>query len=318
MMKKLLICLLFPVYGMAQATLDSVAKLLEQQQYKQAENIVKPYAAQYPSDLRSIELLGDTYSYQAKWDAAIFQYKQLVAKAPNQANYHYKYGGAMGMKALQVNKLSALMLVDAIETAFLKAAELDNKHIDARWALVEFYVQLPGIVGGSIKKALKYANQLEALSKVDGYLAKGSIYEYDDELELAEKYYKLAITTGGSITCFDKLTRFYEKQNQPEKAISTIEASQKKHERNAVHYQIGKVAAAYNLQLEKGEKCLLKYIANYTTKDGVPKAWAHYRLAQIYKHQNRKNEALTYIDLAIAELPEITVFQEERELIEEL
>tara|TARA_R110002012_G_C11674982_1_gene613585 strand:- start:14765 stop:15718 length:954 start_codon:yes stop_codon:yes gene_type:complete len=314
-MKKLFLCLLIPVFGMAQQTLDDVALLLKQKQYKQAETIIKPYVNSNPTSKRAIELLGDAYGYQANWDAAITEYKKLVTMDAKQANFHYKYGGALGMKALEVNKVSALMLIGDVEEAFLKAAELDSKHIDTRWALVEFYVQLPGIVGGSIKKSLKYANELEDLSTVDGYLAKGYIYEYDDEPELAETYYKRAITTGGSITCFDKLSNFYEKQQQPEKAIATIEASEKKHERNAVHYQIGKVAAEYNLQLDKGEKCLQKYLANYSVEDGVPKAWANYRLAQIYKHQSRKKEALKHIDLALAELPKIDVFLVEKSAI---
>ncbi|SFN92160.1 Tetratricopeptide repeat-containing protein [Bizionia echini] len=314
-MKKLLLCLLVPVLGMAQQALDDVALLLDKKNYKQAETIIEPYALANPTNKRAVELLGDAYGYQSKWDAAIKQYKLLVALEPNEANFHYKYGGAMGMKALEVNKVSALMLIDDVEDAFLKAAELDSKHINTRWALVELYMQLPGIVGGSVKKSLKYANELEALSKVDGYLAKGYIYEYDDEPELAETYYKRAITTGGSITCFEKLANFYEKQQQPDKAIATIEASEKKHKRNAVHYQIGKVAAEYNLQLEKGENCLKRYLANYSVEDGVPKAWANYRLAQIYKHQNRKKEALKHIDLALAELPEIEVFSAEKSAI---
>lgn len=314
-MKKLLLCLLVPVLGMAQQALDDVALLLDKKNYKQAETIIEPYALANPTNKRAVELLGDAYGYQSKWDAAIKQYKLLVALEPNEANFHYKYGGAMGMKALEVNKVSALMLIDDVEDAFLKAAELDSKHINTRWALVELYMQLPGIVGGSVKKSLKYANELEALSKVDGYLAKGYIYEYDDEPELAETYYKRAITTGGSITCFEKLANFYEKQQQPDKAIATIEASEKKHKRNAVHYQIGKVAAEYNLQLEKGENCLKRYLANYSVEDGVPKAWANYRLAQIYKHQNRKKEALKHINLALAELPEIEVFSAEKSAI---
>ncbi|MBP93119.1 MAG: hypothetical protein CMC55_03250 [Flavobacteriaceae bacterium] len=314
-MKKLLLCLLVPVLGMAQQALDDVALLLDKKNYKQAETIIEPYALANPTNKRAVELLGDAYGYQAKWDAAIKQYKLLVALEPNEANFHYKYGGAMGMKALEVNKVSALMLIDDVEDAFLKAAELDSKHINTRWALVELYMQLPGIVGGSVKKSLKYANELEALSKVDGDLAKGYIYEYDDEPELAETYYKRAITTGGSITCFEKLANFYEKQQQPDKAIATIEASEKKHKRNAVHYQIGKVAAEYNLQLEKGENCLKRYLANYSVEDGVPKAWANYRLAQIYKHQNRKKEALKHINLALAELPKIEVFSAEKSAI---
>ena len=80
---------------------------------------------------------------------------------------------------------------------------------------------------------------------------------------------------------------------------SNIENTQKKHQRNALHYQIGKVSADYNVQLEKGEKCLKAYISNYSSADGVPKEWAYYRLAQIYKHRNDKLRALEYINTAL-------------------
>ena len=176
-------------------------------------------------------------------------------------------------------------------------------------------MQLPGLIGGSKSKSLKYANELQNLSKVDGYLAKGYIYEYDDEPELAEKYYLLAIKEGGSLTCFEKLTNLYETNNQPEKAVSNLEYANEKHHRNALHYQIGKVCAEYNVQIDKGEKCLLIYLDNYSAADGVPKAWANYRLAQIYKYKKEKKSALKYIDLAIAELPKIEVFKEERKAV---
>jgi tetratricopeptide (TPR) repeat protein len=70
------------------------------------------------------------------------------------------------------------------------------------------------------------------------------------------------------------------------------------------------VCADYNIQLDKGEKCLKAYLSHYSSKDGVPKAWAYYRLAQIYKHKNDTTKALEWIDKAIADLPNIEVFLE--------
>jgi len=269
-------------------------------------------------DKEAIELLGDAYGHQKKWDEAIEQYETLTEKEPSNANYQYKYGGALGMKALSISKLKALGIIGDVKRAFLKAAELDSNHIDARWALVELYVSLPGIIGGSNSKALKYAEELQQLSKVDGYLAKGYVYEYDDEPELAEKYYRLAIKVGGSVTCYEKLTSFYEGQNEPEKAIDNLEEGQEKLQRNAMHYQIGKVCADYNIQLDKGVKCLKAYLSHHSSKDGVPKEWAYYRLAQIYKHKKDKTEALKWIDKAIAGLPKIDVFKEEKATISKL
>ncbi|MDX1278440.1 hypothetical protein [Oceanihabitans sediminis] len=314
-MSKLIFFFLFPLLSFSQQSIVFAEELLQKKEYIKAEVTLFDYLNENPNDLKGIELYGDAFSYQKKWDEAITQYDKLVAAKPEVANYHYKYGGALGMKALSVNKLMALSMIGDVKEAFLTAAKLDSKHIDTRWALVELYMQLPGIIGGSLSKSLQYANELEAISKVDGYLAKGYIYEYDSSPELAEKYYKKAIKVGGSLTCYEKLSAFYEKENQPEKALATIEASHEKHQRNALHYQIGKVAASYNIQLAKGEEFLHKYIANYKAGDGVPIAWANYRLAQIYKHRQNKAIALKYINLAISELPKVKVFKEEKDFI---
>ncbi|WP_046756894.1 tetratricopeptide repeat protein [Kordia jejudonensis] len=309
-----LIILSVPMFLWSQTPSEKVTDLFAKKQYIEAITIITSQLEKTPNDPEFIEFLGDAYGYQEKWDDAIESYEKLVKLDDSNADYHYKYGGAMGMKALNVNKLRALGLIGDVKRSFKKAAELDPKHIDVRWAMVELYMQLPGIIGGSKRTSMKYANELENLSKVDGYLAKGYIYEYDDEPELAEKFYKKAIEIGGSLTCYKKLTDLYEKQKQPEKAIANIEKAHEKHQRNALHYQIGKVAAEYNLELEKGEKCLYIYIENYTAKDGVPKSWAYYRLAQIFKHKGNKQEALQWIEKALAE-KELKPFKKEKETI---
>lgn len=317
-MKTLLIILFFPLIVLSQSLSADIQYLIHQKKFAEAEEIAKQYLEKYPDNLQIIELLGDSYAHQRDWDNAISHYKKLVELEPKNANFHYKYGGALGMKALTISKLKALSLLGDLKSAFLKAAELDPEHIDARWALVELYMQLPGIVGGSKMKSLKYADELEALSKVDGYLAKGYIYEYDDEPAKAEYYYKKAIEVGGSITCYEELSSFYENNNQPTQAVATLEESYQKHNKNALHYQIGKVCADYNIQLEKGERCLKNYIKNYSAKDGVPIEWAYFRLAQINKNKENKQEALMWIDKALNTRSDFKQALEERKKILQL
>ena len=47
----------------------------------------------------------------------------------------------------------------------------------------------------------------------------------------------------------------------------------------------------------------------------MPKAWAYYRLAQIYKHKKNKTEALEWINKAITGLPKIKAFKQEKQSI---
>ena len=302
-------------FSVAQTSYQEAQSLFVENQFESAEPLFKEHLQSNPNDLKTIEYLGDIAGHKKQWDEAISYYKTLVEAKEDNANYHYKYGGVMGMKALEVNKFRALGMIGDIKKAFKTAAKLDANHIDVRWALVEFYIQLPGIIGGSERTAIAYSEELENISKVDGYLAKGYIAEYSNRPKDAEMFYKKAIEVGGSVTCYQKLTNLYENTTkEPQKAIANIEEAQTKHQRNGLHYQIGKVCAQYNLQLEKGIGCLKIYIKNHSSTDGVPKSWAYYRLAQIYKHKGNKDKALKYIDLALSE-KQLEPFKSEKEAI---
>ncbi len=317
-MKKITFLLFFTVllgYGQRPQIVE-IQKLIDARNFISAETKATVLLEGNASDQDALEKLGDIAGHLKDWEKAEAYYSKLLALDAKNANYHYKYGGVLGMKALELPKLKALGLVDDIKKAFHTAADLDHQHIEARWALVEMYMQLPWVIGGSTKKALKYAGELEALSKVDGYLAKGYVYEYSKDPENAEKYYKLAVNVGQSVTCYQKLTNFYEGAGEaPEKAIATLETAYKKHERNAMHYQIGKVCAKYNLQLDKGEACLQTFIENHSVQDGVPIEWAYYRLAQIYRYKKEKAKATQWIDKALAERADFKQAKEERKRI---
>jgi tetratricopeptide (TPR) repeat protein len=273
------------------------------------------YLNHHSNDTEVLNMLGETFGYQAEWDQAIEIFSKLTELEPREANYYYKLGGSLGMKALSVNKLRGVWYLSDIKSALEKALELNPDHIEAHWALIEYYTNLPAIFGGSITNALEYANDLLGISKVDGYLAKGYIYEYDKDPDKAEFNYLQAVEVGGSITCYGQLSEFYLNTSEPYKAIQTIEKAQQKHQRNALHYQLGKVAADYNVQLDKGIQCLNHYIQNYTTADGVPLEWAYLRLAQIYKHKGHKGLSLSHIQKALELKPDFPRAAEEKSLI---
>ena len=315
-MKKLvLLFLLAPVVVLSQNTFEEAEAYFKKEQFNKAKPLFKKYLKANPNDLKTREYLGDIAGYAKDWDTAIDYYEELVEENKNSANYRFKYGGAMGMKALEINKIRALTYIDDIKENFEIAAKLDPKHIEVRWALVEFYIQLPGIIGGSEKKARSYANELLKISPVDGYLANGYIAEYNDRPDDAESYYKQAIQVGGSPHTYEKLTSLYEKNDKPEEAIETASESLKKHNRNRLNYQIGKIAAQYNMSPQLGLDCLQAYIKNHSVRDGVPKDWAYYRIAQIYKNLGDKNDALNWINKALSSRSDFEEAEEEKEQI---
>jgi tetratricopeptide (TPR) repeat protein len=306
---------MLPFISLAQTSFEEAENYFEREQFSKAKPLFEAYLEENPTHAKTREYLGDIAGYVKDWDTAIEFYEGLVEEEQDNANYHFKTGGALGMKALEISRIRALGYIGDIRKHFETAARLDTNHIETRWALVEFYIQLPGIVGGSEKKAIMYANQLAEISPVDGHLANGYIAEYNDRPKDAEEFYKKAISVGGSVHTYEKLTNLYENTNQPAKAIETVSNCLKVHKRNALHYQIGKIAAQYNLDAELGINCLQKYIANHSVRDGVPKDWAYYRLAQIYKNLGNKNSALEWIDKALVDRPSFKEARQEKELI---
>ncbi|MFT7119821.1 MAG: tetratricopeptide (TPR) repeat protein, partial [Flavobacteriales bacterium] len=112
-----------------------------------------------------------------------------------------------------------------------RAAELDLHHIESRHALSQLYCELPGIVGGSIKKSRSYADELLKLSPVDGHLAHGFIDEYEEDYGKAIASYSKAIETGGSLVTYRKLAAVYEdKLKNYEKAIKVLKRAQQQHQ----------------------------------------------------------------------------------------
>ena len=210
-MKQLLFfCILFPLLIFSQSDFDKGEKLFREEKFEQAQVLLEHVLVTQPSNLKAIEYLGDIAGRNKSWDKAIGYYKKLKQLKPTEANYYYKYGGVLGMKAKESSKFQALGMIGEIKESFEKAITLNPKHIEARWALVMIYIQLPGIVGGSETKAIKYSNELLKLSPVDGYLSKGQIEEYFKRYSLAEQQYKKAIAAGSTKVGGQMLANLYK------------------------------------------------------------------------------------------------------------
>lgn len=219
-MKYLIAALFFLSIQMGAQTDFAKAEIcFQKKQYTEAQLLFEKSLVQFPADQKTIEYLGDIQCHLGRWHAALPYYQKLKKCKPLEAEYHYKYGGALAMIAREDNVFKALSMMGEIKSEFQSALKLNPNHIGARWALIEIYLQLPMMAGGSEKKAIQYANELLRVSTVDGYLARGHIEEYYKRYAAAEKQYKKAIAIGQSATTYQKLADLYKnKMDQPEKA----------------------------------------------------------------------------------------------------
>ncbi|MEY2692379.1 MAG: hypothetical protein RIT03_769 [Bacteroidota bacterium] len=226
---KYLLFLLFSFSALAQSNMEKGISLFEQEQYELAKGFFTKELAAAPTNTKIIEYLGDIASHTNRWETAASYYKKLTVLNPKNANYFFKYGGALGMRAQTEGKWVAIRVVGDSKDALDRALLLNPNHIEARWALIEYYLQLPVFVGGSETKAQRYAAELGKISPVDSYLAKAHIDEHYKRFKNAEKNYIKAIEVGGSKLTYERLAQLYkEKFHEPEKALQVLENYKKR------------------------------------------------------------------------------------------
>jgi len=228
-MNRVVFLLLFiPTMLLSQTNFEKGIQLMGSGKTEQARIAFENVLKENPSHIKSLEFLGDIAGQNKNWDKAIVYYKKIKQLQPNNAEYYYKYGGALGMKAKTVNKFKALGMIDEIKASFEKAVALDSKHKESRWALVMLYLELPGIIGGSEIKAVAYSNELMRLSPFEGYLSKGYIEEYFGRNKKAEINYLKALEINNSKIAFQKLYNLYTyKMKNSEKAQQLKEQFEK-------------------------------------------------------------------------------------------
>ena len=205
-----------------QSNLEKAKLAFEANDFEKSIQLTKQFLKDHPSHIQATELLGTSYASLEKWEKSAEVYKELVTKYPSQADYHFKYGGSLGLQAKNASKIKALLLLDDVKFHLKHATILDEKHVEARWALVQLYMELPGIIGGSASTAKAYAEELKNISPVDGALAFGYIEEYQENWKSAEAFYKEAVQLGNSTTCYQKLVDIQLKQNKKKEAIATL------------------------------------------------------------------------------------------------
>jgi tetratricopeptide (TPR) repeat protein len=239
---------------------------------------------------------------EKKFSNASDNLEEIVEAKPNVVEYHYWLGMAYGQEALVANFFKQGILAPKAKEQFEQTIALDPKHIEAMKGLVQFYMEAPSVMGGSIPKALEFGNKIKALDKVAGLLQIAAVYMEDDNKELAEKHFIEAYRTNSAdFQAAQGLGSFYLKTKQFTKAFTIYDEFIKKNPKDLLApYNYGKVASIAGVNLAKGEEYILNYIRNYKPNlNGPSQAGAMVRLGMLYEKKGSAEDAKKYYQAAL-------------------
>lgn len=173
----------------AQTTRD-YDNLLRAEKPAEAERLADAALAKTPTD--PVALAGKVSAMLAgpsavkRVDEAVKLAERCVEANPKAALCHNSLGGALGTKAISAGIMSAMGYATKIRDAFKTAIELDPKFTDARFNLMQYYLQAPGIVGGGKGKARDLAEDTAKVLPTAGALMRASLLLADDKTADAE------------------------------------------------------------------------------------------------------------------------------------
>lgn len=271
-----------------------------------AGKVFADLAATHPGNAAAFYQLGITQMAQSHYDDAIESFERAVTLDDSVAEHYRRLGEALGSLAGEAGPMKQMRLAGRIRNAFIRAVEIDGSNIDARFGLMTYYLQAPGIAGGSSEKAGQQAAAITQLDAARGHLAYAAVYSGNGDHQRAEQAYRDAIAAQpDERDAYLALGIALTEQTRYVDAIQVYEQRlQSAPDDMATLYQVGRTASVSGEFLDAGQAALEAYVARHAPKPGEPSlAWGHYRLGTIYQHQGDKKQASEAYESALAADP---------------
>ncbi len=186
--------LLIPAALCAQSAVDQAVALFEKHQYGEAAKLLAAAVEAEPGNAKAHAYYGMALANSTRdLDGAVAHLEKATALAPTSSHYQVWLGAAYSSKAGTAGLFKAASLAGKAKAAFERAVQLNPASVEARGALLDYYLLAPGIVGGSVAKAREQAAAVASMDPYQGHLASARIAEYEKKWADAEKAYRAAL-----------------------------------------------------------------------------------------------------------------------------
>jgi tetratricopeptide (TPR) repeat protein len=273
----------------------------EGRQYREARATFESAAKSDPGDAEAAYYLGRLALVEGNGAEGARWLERAVKADGSRADYHYWLGRAYSREALRAGKFKQMQLAGRIRDEFETAVRLRPDYIDARFALLQYYLVAPGLFGGSVDKASRQAAEIARRNPFLGHVAAGAVAEKRKDVAGAEREYGSAVTTyPDSVMGSFALVGLYERTKQWDKAFDVLDKVAGRPGADAADYYVGRIAALSGERLDRGARALAAYLERQPGEGAPSLASAHYRLGMIYERQGKRDLARAEYEKTLA------------------
>jgi tetratricopeptide (TPR) repeat protein len=269
-------------------------------------SLVEPLVKDHPQDAEVQFRYGEALLGIRKGDEAIAALKTAVALDPKNGVYHRVLGEAYGFAAMQgfnskdTGMFKMLGLANSVSKEFEAAVELAPNDVAAHVDLANYYIQAPGMMGGSYRKAHIEEDIIDKLDEVQGLQVRANEAANKGDTDEAETLLKQAVAKDKTTGSLLALGIMYTGAKRYDDAFKTFhDAIAKDPKAYMAWYQIGKASGLAKANFDEGIESLQHYLTLEDLPDTLPSmAFAHFRLGNVYSAQGHADLARAEYDTA--------------------
>lgn len=245
---------------------------------------------------------------QGTAEAALEAAEDLVDDFPKLGAAHLWLGNAYGNRIGQLGTFGQGLMAPKLRDAFEQALALDPSLHEARTALLEYYLQAPAIVGGSVAKAKAQAAELQRRDPPRGHYAQGRIAQHEDRLDDAKRHYLAAYAARPENPNYRMSAGLIHQEDKAwDKAFDVFGRwVQEEPKAASAWYQIGRTAVLSGQRLDEGQAAFRRFLA-LPERPGQPEhKYGWWRLGQALALAGDKAGAREALQRALSLDPKLT------------
>ncbi len=316
------------------ASLDALA---EAGHWKRLRAILEPRLKTNPNDAQANYLFSNLRDLYDDLDGMLSYAEKAAALDPKRADYRCQVAEAYGEKANKASIFSRFGLARRFKKEAEAANALDSKSIGCRWALMEFHMRAPGIVGGDKNVAKQMVQEILQIDPARGQLAEARRAQLENKdtpvesfylkaleanpksyrvqmtlssfyfsgaqkkLDLAEKHSREALKIDpGRAGAYSQLSAVFAVQERWTDLDTILVQSEKNVPDNLnPFYQAGRQLIDAGKDLPRAEKYFRKYLSQEPEPNAPSLGAGHWRLGQVLEKMGRKAESVSEYETAV-------------------
>ena len=323
------------VFAGSNGNLEKGIELFDAKEYTESKEIFTTMLDENSKNPEACYYLGRLCFIDRDYDKAVEWFKKAVKLSKDSSEYHFWLGNAYGEEIQRVGIIKQAFMAKKWKKAWEKAVELDGDNIEARFSIMQYYLNAPAIAGGSKEKAHQQAAEIKKRDPRMGHEAYFNIYAAEKKYDIAEKECRDAINlTPDNKNLYINFSNMYKEMKKYDKALSLLEEIHTKYpdDKNIslhigwvhvdssqfdqafktferiiqydptaanAYYQWGRTSIVSGQRLGEADKYFIKYLDMKQFENNPPETYAHYRLGMVYELTGRLKQAKSQYQMAL-------------------